>query len=146
MLKCNTQTQKYIDSFEARKAQQLQQAQGDGKLSDTEGEEADNKALETIMSLVSSLGPTLPPPPSTAAAAADNFLASLKEEADQNARHEKHGIKDNKHRRRDSRWDARQVAEQGLALGCLLASLLQCIASMICRSSNIIHGLQRDFE
>lgn len=95
LLKGNTQTQKYIESIEARNAQRAQEA-GDAEETQRIAEEADNEALEKIMSIVSSQAPTLPPPPD-AVAAADSFLASLKSDTEHNSRH-----KDSR-RRRESR-------------------------------------------
>jgi len=60
LLKCNTGTQKYIDSIEARKAKDAADGVEAMDVDSKEGEkpaesaaELDNKALETIMGLVS---------------------------------------------------------------------------------------------
>jgi hypothetical protein len=111
LLKCNTGTQKYIDSIEARKAKDAEEGvEGMDVNTEKEGEEEkptetsadlDNKALEIIMGLVSTHAQQLPPPPE-AVAAADSFLSSLKEESEKSGRAEKPS-RDRSKGRRESR-------------------------------------------
>jgi len=110
LLKCNTGTQKYIDSIEARKAKDAADGVEAMDVDSKEGEkpaesaaELDNKALETIMGLVSTHAQQLPPPPE-AVAAADSFLSSLKEESERSGRAEK-SSKDRSKSRREGRGE-----------------------------------------
>lgn len=93
LLKCNSGTQKYVDEMESRKASEDE----DAKQSTAN---ADNEALEKIMGLVSAHAQALPPPPE-AVTAADNFLSSLKSEAE---KRDKSAGRDRGRNRRESRY------------------------------------------
>ena len=123
LLKCNTGTQKYIAEYEARRAQNAPEAMEVDDEDKDSTADADNRALEVIMGLVSAHAQTLPPDP---AAAADSFLSSLRVEADQQGARQEHKSGRDRSRsaaRRDSR-QARapllfRLDSSGLRLQCL---------------------------
>ena len=107
LLKCNTGTQKYIAEYEARRAQngpQAMEVDEEDTADKDSTADADNRALEVIMGLVSAHAQTLPPDP---AAAADSFLSSLRVEADQQGARQEH-----KSGRERSRSTARRESRQ----------------------------------